>query len=386
VLVFYESDGATIAAAQTFPATDAGTISAPLTLYLYADRGTPGVGYHDVRLVAEAEITSGKWAETGLPILDRQELQARIIGSANPSADPLFSARGVGGWVPLGAGSTISLGDIRGDCAVEIEVRFAPSLDGGTGSIPVNWGLRPVDGVRAVGRRELAEPCGIVTGLGDPSFSEWITAPDVTESGTPDALANVSSRTFVAFGAAETETGHTLTLNQADSASAALASGEAYVALLSQPLAGGAAVATKRAKDVEGSAELPALPDDHLPIASVIVRYQAGGTSVIGTADISSLCSDGRGALRYAADSLSVTVGRVRAVLPAVYVSIPSPTSVTLAPSLTTTLYVAPLGQITTSPAVGSLPLWTVTTDTVGVPGAPTDLRYGTRADTVETL
>ena len=78
-----------------------------------------------------------------------------------------------------------------------------------------------------------------------------------------------------------------------------------------------------------------------------------------------------------------VSVGAVKACLPTVYVDQPAATSLTLAASDTSRIYIASTGEILATlealPPAGSLALWSVTTDSSGVPGTPTDLRawYG---------
>src|ERR1035437_9029656 len=107
-LQFFETNDTDLAAPWSFPATDAGSVSASKTYHLWADIGTPGNTYRNVRFIIESEISSGVWASAGDPLVDRGELQWRVESSSNPSNDPLFPARSVSGWQPLNSGSVAS--------------------------------------------------------------------------------------------------------------------------------------------------------------------------------------------------------------------------------------------------------------------------------------
>ncbi len=376
-LVFLETDDTTPSAAWAFPETAAGAVSAAHGVHLWGDKGVPGNAYRNVRLALEAEITSGVWAETGIPLVDRQEIWAHVTGSANPQNDPLFPARSVTGWQPLGAGARMSLGDIRGDTAIYLELCFAPSIVSGTGSSTAAWRIRLITGAAAVGRGDHTGEVGVIQGRGNPDVTEWVDAPTALATGTPDDVANVGARSWMCRGQAASETGTPVTLSQSDGSSATLATGEAYWAVISQDPAGTAPTATKGVKDVAADAVLPALPAGELPIASVLVQYGAGG-SAIEDGDITVLGVDGRGGLTYDAASLVVSVGAVKALLPTVYVEQPAATTLTLAASDTSQVYIASTGEILATldalPPAGSLVLWEVVTDPSGVTTA-TDRR-----------
>jgi hypothetical protein len=376
-LVLYASGTTTPLSTFAFASTPPGSVSASLAADLWLDHGTPGNVTRNIRLAIDALISAGVYAETGLPLVDRQEVQCRVVDSANPSNDPHFSARVTGGWFPAGAGAWFLVGDLWGNCRIGLEFRYVPSLQGGTGTVAASCRVRLIDGTAAVGRTDHTGAVGVVTGLGNPDTTEWNNAPTVIESGTPDALANVSARSWVVAGADRTQTGETVTLNQEDSASAPLVSGEAYYGLITQNPAGTTCTLTKGVKAVAASAVLPAAPAGHLkPIASVIVHYHVTA-SVITNADITILAVDGRGLLTYSASSLTVTIGAIAALLPTVYVFQPAPQSVLLTASVTSIVYLDSMGLIGAAAAApeGSLPLWSCVTDGSGVTGTPTDLR-----------
>lgn len=385
-LQLYETDDTTRAATHAFPTTAAGSVSSAKAWHVWLDMGGTGATATDVRLILEAEITTSVWAETGTALVDRQEIQGRIVGSANPSKDIQFIPRGATDWTPLGSGSHLLLGTMRGGCSVYVEFRYAPSLDAGTGTLTTNWRLRLVSGQAARGRSDIGGICGVITGRGDPSRCDWIEAPIVAAIEPPEEEINISGRIYCSHGVDKTEIAESVLFDQTDGAAVTLSEvGTAYWALLSQPLAGGVVVVTKGLIGATGPPELPA---DSLLIATVLVGYEVGGISLIAASAVAAYCSNGRGLLTHAADSFAITVGRIRAALPAVIVDIASVTPMTLSPSATVLLYVGPTGMVLTeetyAPA-GCLPLWSITTDGAGVTGV-TDLRYGTRADTVEEV
>lgn len=377
-VVFYESDNTTLVTTHAFPTTAAGSTSTAWEVHAWLDKGTPGNTLRNLRLAILAEITAGVWAETGTPLVDRQETQIRIIGSENPDNDPAFAARAVTGWQPVGAGSWFTAGDLRGNCCIKLELRQVPSIQAGSGDVATNWKIREITGTAAVGRTDHTGAVGVVTGLGNPDTTEWNDAPTVLQSGTPDALANIGARSWTYAGTDRTQTGETVTLDQDDVAVAALTTGQAYYALLSQDPNGTTVTTTKGAKAAAASAVLPALPAGELPIASVLVHYSAT-TSVIVTANITVLAVDGRAFLTYSSGSLHVQIGALKALCPTVYVDQSASTDVLLTASETNLVYVSSLGIVTSTILatipLGGLALWSCVTDGSGVTGTPTDLR-----------
>jgi hypothetical protein len=376
-LEFYLPDDATLATTHAFPSTVPGAYSATWTLHLWADKGLAGNVYRTVRFRVQAEVSAGAWADTGAPIVDRQEIEYRIVDSANPLADPLFIARAVTGWKPLGDGSLAdNLGDIRGNCALYLEFRYQPSVEADSVS---NWRIPdPTFGSAAIGRSDHTGACGIVTGLGNPNTTEWNDAPTVLQSGTPDALANIGARSWVYAGVDVTQTSETASLNQNDYAVAALTTGQAYYALISQNPAGTVVTVTKGLKAVAAVAVEPVMPAGHLPVAAVLVHYSAS-TSVIVNTNITVLAVDGRGLLTYSSGSLNVTVGAYKALCPDVYAEQSALSTVALTASQTNLVYVTPLGGVAATIAatipLGGLALWSCVTDGSGVTSTPTDLR-----------
>jgi len=123
--------------------------------------------------------------------------------------------------------------------------------------------------------------------LPQPSTTYLTSGGVLSAAGSPDATVSLATTTWFYGGVAKTLTGPVLsTLNQNDVASAALGSGEAYKAVISLSSSTTVPVVTKGTKAVAASATAPATPAGHVYIATVTVLYQAGGTSVIQTANI----------------------------------------------------------------------------------------------------
>lgn len=372
-LQLYLSDDSAVAPTHAFAAA-AGSSSTTWALHFWADKGVPGGTYSGVRLALEAEISAGVWAETGTALVDRQEIQCRVVGSANPGADALFTARGTSGWQPMGAGAWLDVGNLRGNCAVYLEFRYSPSIQNGSGTVATAWRVRIISGewARGTGPGVAAYGTGLHKGTANTAITEWVDAPLVTETGTPDDVVNIEASSWIYAGVEDTQAGGTVTLNQDDSAAAALAAGESYIALVVQPQTGTALAARKGVKATVPTAPAPTAGD--LVIAQVTVAYQAGGTSVVTQGNVTQIATDGRALLSYSALLLTVEVGRVRALSPSTWIDVPVTQALTLTASVTSTIYLATDGTVSTTATTGALPLWECVADGTGITSA-TDLR-----------
>lgn len=340
---------------QVFTST-AGTLTAAISMDLWLDYGAPGSVANGVRLIPEV-LSGATWLSSGVEPLDRHCLQYRIVGSVNASSDPLFVPI-LCDWTPMGTDLPAQLGDIRGDCAWQVDFRLVEPIDGGT-LASFSWRVRPgwnsSGDACPVGVSE-AGGIGILTGVGDPRISEWVKAPAVVETGTPDAYANVARRWYVLAGVSRRAQAEAVELNQNDGLSAALTTGQAYVAMLSQS-ASAAVTVTKGEAALLASVVAPDIPAGELPIARIIVNYSAT-MSVIANADITSLCDDGRGIV--AADTgLDVIVARLRATVDRQIVLRSVPETITVTDDATTRVYLTSAGEI--SMTAGSLALADVT-------------------------
>ena len=348
-LSWYESDGTTaVTTTHAFGSTAAGSTSTAWEPWIYYNKGASGGSATNVTLSVEA-LSGSDWLRSGLSVLDQHEIEVRIKG---------YVSTGDATWVPavttlrsrMGANLPFEIGTIPGNCGVQLEIVHAPRLQSGTASTDVTVQFPTVyNEVRTTitpGANEVGG-YGVLTGCGDPYVSEWVTAPLVTATGTPNDKANLAASVWVGAGVTQRAAATTVTLNQNDSAAAALTAGQAYYALLSQPIAGGAVVATKSTKATAGSQPVPALPANSLPIALVAVRYGAGG-STIATSDISQIAKDGW-LLVADAGVLNVTVAPGRALTRRAIVTRTLPETLTVTDNATTTIYLAPDGTLSTS-------------------------------------
>jgi len=247
-----------------------------------------GTEIHNVLLVMRTESlsTTGLGVASGVPPQDELWGRLQIVG---------YDDTGEPGWsVPttgvrsIGASSGVLVARIPDGCGVELDFWAHPP---GSAIAANSWKLyllglgdeysQPIPpSVGDVSRGILlAKAAGVVRGC------------DVTPTGTPDDQIHVGS------GLVELESGELAgkittdhTLDQNDSAPAALGSGEAYkVAVTVGP--GGAVTITKGAKGA--SPVQPTPPAGELLRAWVHVDYGAGG-SVIDAADIDQVEAEGR--------------------------------------------------------------------------------------------
>jgi len=344
---FYETDDATPIATHTFSSATA------LETHLWYSKGTPGAGPADPCYL---QVSVGG-ALSGHAALDAQEFQVRIVGSSNPSSDPAFAPM-LTGWTRIGTGAVFSLPSFRGDCAVHLEVRVVLGISGGSNP-PFSYELTALHGTLPAALLPALYGDGIITGLGDGLVSEWVDWPQVTETGTPDEYANLPIRRALICGVPYAWDAEAVELNQNDSAPAALSSGEAYWAIISQGTA--SVTTTKGAKAVEASAVLPTAPAGELVLAHFLVQYQAA-TSVIEQADIVQVAVAGRWQVR-AGTGLEAIVGAGRAFVGRQYLASTAEQSVVLSASVTTTLYLDTDGIVTSGQSDYALPLADVTTD-----------------------
>ena len=359
----------TLATTHAF-STTAGTPATAWPLDIFLDRGTPGGVANNVRLQVEV-YESGMWKTSGTNSLDKAEWAARITGFWNPGNDPLFVGT-TRDWTPIGSGLPFDLPALRGDCAHSIEIRYAPRLDTSSASGSITWRLAISysENLEAAGIGvSEAGGVGILTGVGDPRISEWTKAPAVTESGSPDAYVQIGRRWAVLRGVSRRWVAEQVELDQTDSTHTGINPGEAYVAILTQGTGG--VTATKGVKALLAAVVAPAAPAGELPLARVIVGYQAGGTSVIVNANITVYADDGRGRV-VATTGLVVSVARLRALVDRAVITRPIAELVTVADDAASTVWLTSSGAI--SLTAGSLALASVTA-AGGVVTAVTDLR-----------
>ena len=314
---FYLTDNTTLATALAFGPTAAGATSATQILHFWLNKGTPGGSISNLTLQAVDPATG---LDSGLDWLDQSWLEARVNGGANPGADPTFISLTTD-WYRLGDSALLPLPNLPGNCAYYVELRLHPPLIGGTPTESVNFQLVANYNESALnltgGLSDLGQ--GIVTGVGDRTVTEWVEAPTVLATGTPDAYVHVAKRWWVYQGISlRTYATDALLFNQNDSAVAALTTGHEYQALISQPPSAGtadvASVVTKGVLSTTGTSVLPALPAGNLLIATVLVAYHASASVILQT-NITVFAAGGRGKPSIGT-GLTVNVCALRAIMP----------------------------------------------------------------------
>lgn len=265
----YRSDGTTPLDGLAITNEQAGADSDVLTIKVKNDGAT--VAYNVLLVQRTADpVDPNTLLATGVPPQDEMWGRARVPGVTD--------------WMPLGAYAGLLIGDMDAAEVVTVEYKSHPPSNAETGpytrspvpiyneySLPIPPSLTRVD-------------AGILTGIGDYSHSGIVSGCAVTASGTPDAIVHCAAGLWVHRGVLYGKIPTDHTLNQNDSAAAALASGQSYKARIS--LGAGVTTATKGVKGTSPTA--PDLPTGDLlaPDGEVTVDYQAGGTSVIETADL----------------------------------------------------------------------------------------------------
>lgn len=290
-LEFYADDDTTLVSDLAFTGVEAGTDSDVLTLHLWNSINNPaGQAAQNVILIQQTEdpTVPDRFLASGVPPQDQQWGRARIVGFDN-TGDPTWSVPNTD-WTPLGAWSSLPIGTIPPDCAVYIERRLHPPS---TATGLLTWRI-----LDAVLKDEYARPLpapftlverGVLPLTGDRATSVVLRGCEVTASGPADDEIHVAAGMWQYKGrvAGKIATDHTL--DQNDSAAAALASGQSYYATISLDDAG--VVVTKGVKAT--SPVKPGTPAGNAFLAWALVQYDAGG-SAVETADLTGTPAYGR--------------------------------------------------------------------------------------------
>lgn len=285
MLELYEDDDATLVTDLEIAGFEAGADSDTLSLHLWNDKGNSGgTDLYDVLLILEAEDPArpGVWIRSGVAPLDELWPACRVVGQDNtdrPEQQAYATA-----WTPLGASGSLLIPNILAGAARYLELRFHPPST----ATATTWRFR-LGGITA----EASEPlpaafatlaAGVLPGIGPTGWSGLVRGGAVTATGTPDDEVHVAAAQWTSAGVLLSAVSSSLTLDQNDSAAAALGVGEMYRAVISLGPSG--AVATKGVRGVDPAR--PAAPAGNVPLAVVEVAYGASG-SVIDAADLTDL-------------------------------------------------------------------------------------------------
>lgn len=378
-LELYKSDDTTSAAAAYTISTSGGVASAAQVIHAWFNKGVNGGSQDGIYYQIEVEYpaSSGTYVTSGVNALNGH-FEARFNGGNNAANASGFVAT-TSDWVKLGPASVLLSPTMYGNTSRYVEVRYSPPLSSGAASETINWRLVPyysnasfeiASGVPQLG-------VGILTGVCDPTVREFHESPSVAAAGTPDATVIIGRYWYVWDGVPYRNLGETITLNQNDSVPSALTSGQAYIAVVSRDQSGAITV-TKGTRATAASAVAPACPAGEIPVARIIVNYNASA-SVINNSDITKLALDGRLKPR-AGTGLTGIIGSGRAVMSGSFVRLTGETTVTLTASSTNRVWLLSSGTFTVvttdnlPPVSGALWIATFTTDGSGVT-ATTDKR-----------
>ena len=140
---WYKDDDTTLAGTDYVLTTTAGTPSAEIELHAWLNKGS-SVGSSETRYLRLYVEDSGVYKTSGLDVLDRREIECRIIGSQNPDGVVGFSAPTTA-WKPIGTRRSFQLPAIYPNCCIELEFRHNPTNEGGQ-STPVTFRVKAVQG------------------------------------------------------------------------------------------------------------------------------------------------------------------------------------------------------------------------------------------------
>jgi hypothetical protein len=203
------------------------------------------------------------------------------------------------GWMKVGRGRFVRVKGIKAEGYRTIEQRLVIPI--GSGIVAKEYKLRIIEDARAYmlqyGHTEGGAQ-GLRMGVGDASWTEILVGFEAVEAAVPDNTIEVARGISVFAGVPVPEMAEALTFSNLDSAAAALASGEEYLALVTID-GTGAKTVTKSVKGAAplSEANLPDVPDGHreifwaqVPFSAVITdaeihmeRKVYGGAALVGT-------------------------------------------------------------------------------------------------------
>lgn len=380
-LKFYDDTDATVNPVLTF-APENGTPSTPQVLHLWNDKGAVADSdtAEDVLVGLLSGVSgSGSYSAQGVLAANRYvEVQAYdvtgtgIVVQSTP-------------YTPVGKGAFLSLRPIPKNCARYLRVRL--NVPGGVGVIAedvilvayVNGVSVPLEDGHYEGGGQ-----GILAGVGDAGYTAILSGGLITANGTPDDKVDISTVVGVHAGDPYCIVGAEDTLSNLDVASAALGSGESYLATVSVGSDGAGGFELHFTKSAKGTYPLsvdlrPEAPDGEEVLGYIERQFDA--TIEQDKIDQDTLYYGGF-ALEYDAASPTVYVHGGRALVGNRFVRRRTPSPLTLDLSDDTWIWLNPDASFsktldTTAPNARALLLWKATTDGSGVT-AVVDLRTWT--------
>lgn len=364
---FYDSTDTSEASTLTFAPT-AGTPTAAQQLNVWNDKdGTASSDTAtEVRITALARTQGDTNYVMDDDVLTSGWLEVRAIGSGGTGIAAQTTS-----WQRIGRGRYLYLLDIPAECKRELEFRL--NVPASAGSVTKEIKIRCICSKLSVTLSEgfmESGAQGVYSGLGDELFSGILQGGTITANGPADDKIDVSNLVWIHKGVGYVKLAHELTLSNLDSASAALASGESYWDTISC----GASATLTHTKSVKGTSPLSTSLRPAVPAGEILLGYvEREFDATIESGDIYQAdMLYYRFACATSGSSLDVTIYPGIAIVGDEKVSLSRPTTVTLAASDDSYVWLNPDGTITdelagTPPQDHSLLLYVFTTDGSGV-------------------
>lgn len=359
----YETDDATLATPFDFGTVAPGTTSTVWSIHVWNGNGNG--------LADEARELQGScferlsaaigWNQDGEATRDGW-VEMRLVGQTSGASGQITA------WTVVGYGRWLVIDPIPADEARYLEVRVrVPSGAGpfqGEVKVAVDW-QRPARMAQLGSYESGAE--GMVSGVGDPTYSEILEGLDATPDGTPDNTVQFSDGIWIASGGVYVKLAHAVTFDGNDGDGFALSSGESYWATVS---AGSSSTLVVTKSPLEATppdvANRPLVPSGERLVCYVQRDFDA----IINTGDIDQ---DDRvfGRFYLETSGLGATLSRGQALIDNRRIQLDGTSVLTLGASVTQTIYLNPDGsfEVTTAAAptqARAEPLWEVTTDGSG--------------------
>ncbi len=367
ILTWYETDGTTAAGLDTYTPT-AGTPTAAQTTRVYNDWGGTAVADDatELRITALSRDAGGTTFTADHALAAGAYIEVRAVGSGGTGVLAQTTE-----WTPVGKGRYLYLRDLPSNCYRTIETRInAPA---GYGTVAVEVLLRAVAAAPAValedGHHE-SGAVGVCHGVGDGRFGALLEGGNLTATGTPDDDVHYDLTTWIAAGVPWTLVPGLVTLDNLDSAAAALAAGETYWCALTLASDG----TITQTKSVKGTGPLAVSLRPTLPTGEPLLGYvERDFAATIATGDIYQ--EDrvyGWFAATTSGASLVASISGGWAMIDNRLVILTSPTSVTCTASDVTYVYLNPSGTFGSNitgirPTDRSLLLYEFTADGTGI-------------------
>lgn len=272
-LAWFEDDDSTPSGTLSFAPTN-GVASDAQERHLINDQDASGDDDSEDLLITAMSRNGG----TSDPFTFEDELAAngwieyRLIGSSGTGIQPQTT-----GWIRLGKGRFSRVKLLPARTIREFEFRI--NIPVGAGVVAKDVKVRLIEGQRAIslelGHYEGGAQ-GIVMGLGDGSFTDILHGFEVAPASPEDNTVIVSKGANIHAGVPIASIKETITFNDEDVNTDALASGEEYPVTLSRSSTG-ATVVTKGAKGTAPVADdaFPDVPDGDRFLCFVRVPYSA---------------------------------------------------------------------------------------------------------------